>query len=90
MNEIIEPLTQFGSAGLMGMLWVWERMMSRRLEKQIEESHARIMSQRDEIREIVDLVRQNTAALERFTQSQQRLCDLLERAPHITSPDPSR
>lgn len=84
MNEVIEPLAQFGSAGLMGMLWVWERMMSRRLEKQIEESHDRIMAQRDEIGELVGLVRQNTAALERFTQTQQRLCDLLEHM-HATA-----
>lgn len=78
MNEILEPITQFGTAGLMGILWVWERRMSRKLERQIEESHDRILRQREEITELVGLVRQNTAALERFNQTQQRLCELLE------------
>ena len=32
--ESIEPLTQFGAAGLMGALWIWERLLSRRRERQ--------------------------------------------------------
>jgi len=78
-TEMIEPLTQFGVAGLMGVLWLWERLHSRRRERQLSESHERLMGERRELHELVELVRRNTRAIEHFEATQAQLHDLLER-----------
>jgi hypothetical protein len=77
--EFLQPLTQFGVAGLMGLLWVWERLMSRRRETQLNEAHHRLMSQQHELGVLVKLVRQNTRAMVRFDQTQLQLKKLLEK-----------
>jgi hypothetical protein len=77
--ENLQPLTQFGVAGLMGVLWVWERLMSRKHEAQLDAAHQRLMGQRQELEVLVDLVARNTAAIERFDQTQAQLRQLLEK-----------
>jgi len=75
----IEPLTQFGPAGLLGALWLAERWLSRRRETQLTEAHERLVTQKHELDALLLLVKQNTAAIERFEQTQQRLLQLLEK-----------
>lgn len=79
---LLQPLTQFGVAGLMGLLWVWERSMSRKRESQLDEAHHRLMNQQDELRILVKLVRQNTRAMSRFDQTQLQLKAILEKMHH--------
>ena len=74
-----DSLTNFGVAGLMGALWFWERFYSRKREQQLTEAHQHLTTQQQELHVLTDLVRQNTAAIERFEQTQQRIADLLER-----------
>lgn len=80
--DVIQPLTQFGVAGLMGMLWVWERLMSRKRETQLNESHVRLRAQHHELGVLVKLVRQNTRAIARFERTQLQLKELLEKMHH--------
>jgi hypothetical protein len=80
--DLLESVTQFGVAGLMGVLWVWERWLSRRQESQLRASHARLMRQHDELSVLIRLVQRNTASLERFEQTQRRLCRVLDRLTH--------
>ncbi len=77
--EFVQPLTQFGVAGLMGLLWVWERLMSRKRETQLNEAHQRMIQEHHELSVLVKLVRQNTRAMVRFDQTQQQLKELLEK-----------
>lgn len=79
LEPIADALTQFGVAGLMGALWVWERSMSRRRESQLSATHERLMAQRYQLRELVRTLHRNTRAIERFDLTQARLRDLLER-----------
>ena len=76
--EVIQPITQFGVAGLMGVLWVWERTMSRRRDTQLDAAHEQILRRQDEMKHLVDAMNQNTRALERFEQTQIGLRSLLE------------
>ncbi len=76
--ELLEFLTQFGVAGLMGLLWVWERTLSRRRERQLDEAHTLLRDDRKAIVLLIDLVAQNKAALERFEYTQVRLHSALE------------
>lgn len=82
MTDIIEPLTQFGVAGLMGVLWIWERHLSRQRERQLSEAHVQLIKQSESLNALLAVVERNTAALERFDQTQKRLVQLLERINH--------
>ncbi len=77
--ESFQNLTQFGVAGLMGALWLWERLYSRRRESELTQAHQKLTAQQQELSILIDLVNRNTAAIERFEQTQQRVADLLER-----------
>lgn len=77
--ESIESLTQFGVAGLMGLLWTWERWFSRRRERELSEAHQRLVGQREALDTLIGLVQRNTEAIERFESTQQGLKTLLER-----------
>jgi len=62
-------LTSLGAAGLMGAMWLWERRTSQKREAQLDEAHARIMSDRVLLDELMRVVKQNTEAITRLTQS---------------------
>ena len=87
-TDLLESLTQFGVAGLMGALWVWERTLSRRREQQLNDTHARLMRERDALRVLIRLVRRNTEAIERFERTQEQLADLL-KTTLATGPRPA-
>ena len=76
--EIMDHLLNFGVAGLMGVLWTWERAMSRLRERQLSEAHERLLYQQAEIRVLTDLVERNTRAFERSEQTQAAVRTLLE------------
>ncbi len=78
-TDLLASLTQFGVAGLMGALWIWERAYSRRREQQLTQTHNRLMSNQEQLEVLIKLVRQNTAALERFDRTQLQLTQTLER-----------
>lgn len=77
--ESIQNMTQFGVAGLMGALWLWERLYSRRRENELTQAHQKLIAQQQELQVLVAMVGRNTAAIERFEQTQKRIADLLEQ-----------
>ena len=77
--DMLSDFTQFGVAGLMGALWVWERTLSRRREAQLNASHEQIVKQDQELNVLIQLVQRNTEAIERFDRTQKQLWELLEK-----------
>ena len=77
-EEIVKYFVQFGVAGLMGILWVWERLSSRKYETQLKEAHKKMIDQEQCISILISLVKQNTHAIERFDQTQRELNCLLK------------
>ena len=71
--NLIDQLTNFGAAGLMGAMWLWERRTSRQREEQIDEAHARIISDRISLDQLMDLVRQNVEAMTKLSAMQEQL-----------------
>lgn len=67
VSDPVDQLTNLGVAGIMGMMWLWERRTSRQREQQIDEAHARIMADRVMLDQLLDVVRQNTEALARIS-----------------------
>lgn len=79
---MIDLLTQFGVAGLMGALWIWERMHSRRREAQLSAAHEQLMKQERQLASLVKLVRHNTKAMVELERSNHRIGELLEEVRH--------
>ncbi len=77
--EFIKAVAQFGVAGLMGVLWIGERTLSRRRENQLDQAHARLIKQREEIEALVKLVQRNTDVIARFDATQVHLMQTLEK-----------
>lgn len=77
---VLENLASYGVAGLMGAMWLWERRVSQRREQQIDESHARILADRVQLDQLLDVVRQNADALSRLSALQEQVLS------HVRSP----
>ena len=71
--------TSFGAAGLMGAMWLWERKTSRQREEQLDEAHVRILGDRVQLDQLIDVVRQNAAAMTRLSAIQDQLVRKLDR-----------
>src|SRR3982750_3663208 len=69
----LDQLMNLGVAGIMGAMWLWERRTSRQREEQIDEAHARIMSDRVALDQLMDLVRQNVEAMTKLSAIQEQL-----------------
>jgi hypothetical protein len=78
-STVIEPLTQFGLAGFMGAMWLWERHTSRKRESQIDDAHTRILSDRVLLDELITAVRTNVEAMTRLSTTQEQLIRELRR-----------
>lgn len=81
----LPDLAGLGSAGLMGAMWLWERKTSRLREQQLDEAHARIQSDRVQLDQVITLVQQNTAALTRLCDAQDRLLSTLQQARPVAA-----
>jgi hypothetical protein len=76
----LDQAANLGVAGLMGVMWLWERHTSRVREKQIDESHARIMTDRVELDQLMDIVRQNAEAMTKLSATQQQLIEQMRES----------
>jgi hypothetical protein len=72
-SSALPDLMNLGAAGLMGAMWLWERRTSQKRENQIDEAHARIMSDRVQLEQLMDVVRQNAETLSRLCATQEQL-----------------
>jgi enoyl-CoA hydratase/carnithine racemase len=75
---IISDLTNFGAAGLMGAMWLWERKLSRRRERQLCETHERITRDEERLKLLIEVVDHNTAAVTRFAETQRQVAEALK------------
>ena len=71
--DVLTNFTSFGSAGLMGAMWLWERRTSRAREQQLDDAHTRILTDRVQIEQLINVVKQNAEALSRLSATQQQL-----------------
>jgi nitrate reductase gamma subunit len=80
--EITSALTQFGTAGLMGWMWLTERRASAARERQLTEAHDRLMSERAHFELLVAAIKENTKVLATLEAGQRSLADVLDRFTH--------
>jgi hypothetical protein len=72
-TPIVDQIPSLGAAGLMGAMWLWERRTNQKREQQIDESHERIMSDKVQLDQLIDLVKQSTEVLTRLSATQEQL-----------------
>jgi len=76
-SELLLSLSQFGAAGLIGLLWVLERRHAAARDRQLDEAHRRIVERQRESDVLIAVVRDNTTAVTALRAGQERLIDLL-------------
>ena len=77
-TTLISTLTQFGAAGLIGLLWILERRHAARRERQLDEAHRQITGKDRELDALLQVVKENSRAISQLEQSQRRLIAALE------------
>ena len=90
MLNMVPDLASFGAAGLMGMMWLWERRQGHTREQQISEAHSRILRDEQRLTKLTQVVEQSTAALTRMTESQRMMTDALRELTREVHYDPTR
>jgi len=74
--DVVSSMVQFGTAGLIGWMWLTERKGSGERERQLTESHERIVEQRVGVEALLGAVRENTRVLGQLEAGQRALLDL--------------
>jgi hypothetical protein len=77
--SILTQLTQFGAAGLIGLLWIFERRQAAERHRQLDEAHRRIVERDRELDALLAVVKENTRAVTSLEHGQRRLIQTLER-----------
>ena len=77
--EALASLTQFGVAGLIGWMWIVERRAAAVRDRQVQEAHDRMLSDKTRLEVLVQALRENTRALTALEVGQRGFIALLER-----------
>jgi hypothetical protein len=77
--DIAASLAQFGTAGLVGWMWLTERRASVERERQLTEAHQRIVQERACFDVLVRAIQENTRVLAAVEAGQRSLAALLDR-----------
>ena len=78
MLSVVTDITSLGAAGVMGAMWLWERRSSAQRERELSESHERILRDEQRLDKLTQVVEQATAAITRFGQTQQEMAELIK------------
>jgi hypothetical protein len=78
-TDALSQLTSLGAAGIMGAMWLWERRQSQQRDQQLDESHARILGDRVQLDQLIEVVKTNAQAMTRLCTVQDQLIRTLEK-----------
>lgn len=78
-DELTMIVSQFGPAGLMGLLWVLERRHAALRDRQLSEAHRRLALHEHDVAALLGVVRDNTRAIVTLEQTQRQLQRTVER-----------
>lgn len=77
--EVLSSLTQFGTAGLVAWMWLVERRGAAERERQLSDSHRRILDDRVQVGALMDVVKENTRAVGAMEAGQRAMLALVDR-----------
>ena len=84
--QLITHLTQFGAAGLIGLMWLIERRHAAHRERLLDEAHRTLMRSQTELNALLEVVRDNTRAMVALEEGQRRLAEVLRDAARQQQP----
>ena len=71
--EVIGAISQFGVAGLIGVMWLAERKSAASRDRQLEALTDRLLRERREMEVLIKIVSDNTRAMTALEEGQKRL-----------------
>lgn len=83
-QELLAILTQFGAAGLIGLMWIIERRHAAVRDRQITESHLKLISQDQQIQTLLEVVKDNTRAIVTLEHTQRQLVELAQGLTQVS------
>jgi hypothetical protein len=78
-SEGLSQMTSLGAAGIMGAMWLWERRTNSQRDQQLDESHARILGDKVQLDQLIEVVKNNAEAMTRLGTVQDQLIRTLEK-----------
>lgn len=75
--ELVTNFASLGTAGLIALMWLSERRGSAERERQLTESHERILEQRVQLDALMAVVRDNTRAVAALETGQREIVNVL-------------
>lgn len=88
--DSLAALAQFGLAGMVGAMWLWERRAAGDRERQLTQAHERMASDRLQLTVLVEALRDNTRALVSLEAGQRDLAACLGRFADAGHAPPAR
>lgn len=87
MNDTLTPiLSQFGLAGFVAWMWLSERRAAATREKQIAETHDRLMQERRTLDAVLGALDRSTAAMTAVQEAQRTLASAIDRLAATPKP----
>ena len=67
-SDVLVHLSQFGAAGLIGVLWILERRWAATRTRELSEAHQRILTSDRDYDVLIDVIKENTRAITALEQ----------------------
>jgi hypothetical protein len=78
-EQLLTIFTQFGAAGLIGLMWIMERRSGALRERQLSDAHRQIISRERELDSLLEVIKENTRAINAVEHTQRQLLQLVQR-----------
>ena len=75
-GEALQLVSQFGAAGLIGLLWIAERRHAAARDRHLSEAHRKLTGQEQALDALLNVVRDNTRAIVTLEQTQRQMIEL--------------
>jgi hypothetical protein len=84
--DLAASLAQFGTAGLIGWMWLTERRAAAQRERQLSEAHDRLMQERKTFELLLAAIHDNTRVLTALEVGQRTLSTYLSQRHRTNEP----
>lgn len=75
-HDVLTIIAQFGPAGLIGLLWIAERRHASRHDRQLGETHRRLLERDQDHDVLLSVIKDNARAITLLEATQRQLVDL--------------
>jgi hypothetical protein len=77
--DLLQMLSQFGAAGLIGVMWIVERRHAAARDRNLVEAHRKLMAKDQALNATISVIRDNTRAIAALEHTQRQLIEIANR-----------